>query len=153
MHNWGDFIFYPYSTVIRLYGFRGTPFILPFQVPTKIGIAEFFRQLGDIENNSIAKGRGTLFPNITIVHQFIITKGGWLHIHKILDPYHLTTTIVRTIDPEGFYNEMFRKRVKCSAINHIFNFPEDIIRNTPRLQDQAVRKEKWLVYKKTWDFV
>lgn len=130
VHNWGDVIFYPYSTIIRIYGLKGAPFILPYQVPLKIAIAKFLRQLGEIEDSNLAgKGRGTLFQNITISHQFIITKGGWSHMGRFLEPYHMTTTVVRTEDPEGFYNDMFKKRARCSAINHVFNFPEDIIKN------------------------
>lgn len=154
VHNWGDVIFYNVSTIIKLYGFRGTPFILPYQVPLRIGITEFLRQLGDIEECALTgKGKGTLFPNVTIAHQFIITKGGWVYMDKILAPYHMATAVARTADPKGFYNEMFKKRAKCAMINHIFNFPEDIIRNVAKIQEQEVMKEKWLVYKKTLDFI
>ena len=41
-HNWGDIIPYSVSTVIRIYGFKGTPHVFPYQVPLKIGLAEFF---------------------------------------------------------------------------------------------------------------
>ena len=34
-HNWGDVIPYPVSTIFRIYGFRGSPHVLPYQVPLK----------------------------------------------------------------------------------------------------------------------
>ena len=44
-HNWGDIIPYLVSTVIMVYGFKGTPHVLPYQVPLKVGVitkAQFF---------------------------------------------------------------------------------------------------------------
>ena len=39
-HNWVDIIPYPMSTVVKVHGFQGTPHVLPYQVPIKVGIAE-----------------------------------------------------------------------------------------------------------------
>lgn len=94
------------------------------------------------------KGRGTIFPTVTIAHQFVITKGGWLHFDKFFKPYKLATTVARFVDLEDFFNGMFRKKVRCGAKIHQFHFPEDLIRNEFNLVEQEVRKEKWLVYKK-----
>lgn len=38
--NWGDFIPYPISIVIRIYGFSGQPHVLPFNVPLGMGFYE-----------------------------------------------------------------------------------------------------------------
>ena len=40
-HNWGYIIPYSVSTVIRIYGFKGNPHVLPYQVLLKIVVAEF----------------------------------------------------------------------------------------------------------------
>ena len=56
--NWGDIIPYPVSTVIRIYGYKGTPHVLPYQVPLKVGVAEFLWQLGGVEEAFLHK-RGT----------------------------------------------------------------------------------------------
>ena len=40
-HNWGDIIPYSVLIVIQIYGFKGTPHILPYQVPLKVGVVEF----------------------------------------------------------------------------------------------------------------
>lgn len=48
---------------------------------------------------------------------------------------------------------MFRKNVKCGGRIHQFHFLEDLIRNKFNLDEKEVRKEKWLVFKKTLDFV
>lgn len=40
-HNWADIFPYPISTVFRVYGFQGSPHVLPFQVPYKLGVSEF----------------------------------------------------------------------------------------------------------------
>ena len=37
-HNWGDIIPYAVSTVFRVCGFLGKPYVLPYQVPLKVGI-------------------------------------------------------------------------------------------------------------------
>lgn len=39
-HNWGDIIPYPINIVLRVYGFQGTPHILPYNVPPRVGFAE-----------------------------------------------------------------------------------------------------------------
>ena len=78
-HNWGDIIPYFVSTIIRIYGFKGTPHVLPYQVPFKVGMAEFLWQLGGLEEIYLVKRqRGSIFPTCTSAHQFVITKGGWL---------------------------------------------------------------------------
>ena len=39
-HNWGDIIPYSSSTIIRIYDLKGSPHVLPYQVPLKVGMAE-----------------------------------------------------------------------------------------------------------------
>lgn len=154
VHNWGDFILYLGSTVFRVFGFRGTPYLLPYQVPLKISIAEILRQIGGLQEVELTnKGRGAIFPIITMAHQFVVTKGGWLHFDSFLQPYRLSTTVARFIDPGDFFNNMFKKKVRCGGRVHQFHFPEDLIRNEFNLDEQEVRKEKWLAFKKTLDFV
>lgn len=69
VHNWGGIILYPVSTIFRVYGFRGTPYLLPYQVPLKIGIAEVLRQIGGLQEEELTnKGRGKIFPTITMAH-------------------------------------------------------------------------------------
>ena len=41
-HNWRDIIPYSISTVFKIYGFKGTPHVLPYQVSLKVGIAKLF---------------------------------------------------------------------------------------------------------------
>lgn len=43
VHNWGDIYLYLVSTVFKVFGFKGTPFLLPYQVPLKVGITEVLR--------------------------------------------------------------------------------------------------------------
>lgn len=59
----------------------------------------------------------------------------------------------RCADPEDFFNGMFRKKVACRGRPHQFQFPEDLIRNEFDLDEQELRKEKWVAYKKAFDFV
>lgn len=80
-HNWEDIIPYLVSTIFGVYGFQGTPHVLPHQVPLKVGIAEMLWQLGGLEEiELIGRSRGSIFPSCTVAHQFIITKGGWLFL-------------------------------------------------------------------------
>lgn len=88
-----------------------------------------------------------------MAHQFVITKGGWKCFGDFLQPYHLSTAVSRCVDPEDFFNGMFRKRVVCKAKPHQFQFPEDLIRNEFDLDEQELRKEKWIAYKKALDLV
>ena len=39
-HNWEDIIPYSVSIVFRIYGYKGTPHVLPYQVPLKVGMAK-----------------------------------------------------------------------------------------------------------------
>lgn len=154
MHNWGDIYLYPVSTIFRVYGFRGDPYLLPYKVPLKIGIAEVLRQLESLQEVELTnKGRGSIFPAITLAHQFVITKGGWVHFDKFLQPFRLSTAVVRVANPEGFFNDMFRKRVICGGKAHQFHFLEDLIGNEFSLDKHELRKEKWIAFKKAIDFI
>ena len=58
----------------------------------------------------------------------------------------------RFIDPEGFY-DLLRERIKVAhMVQHVY-FPEDVIRNVFTLQEQELRKEKWIVFSKTLEFI
>lgn len=81
------------------------------------------------ETELTGRAKGTIFPTVTIAHQFIITKGGWNYFEDFLKPYHLSTAISRCVDLEDFFNGMLRKRVVCRGRSHQFQFPEDLIRN------------------------
>ena len=41
-HNWGDIIPYFVSIMFKIYGFKGIRHLFPYQVPLKVGMAEFF---------------------------------------------------------------------------------------------------------------
>ena len=85
-HNWGDIIPCPVSTIIRIYRYKGTPHVLPYQVPLKVGVATFLWQLGGVEEAFLHKrGTGSIFPTCTVAHQFVITKEGWIFLHKFLE--------------------------------------------------------------------
>lgn len=56
------------------------------------------------------------------------------------------------IDPEGFY-DVLRERIKTSIMVQQVYYPEDVIRNIFTLQEQELRKEKWIVYSKTLEFI
>ena len=58
----------------------------------------------------------------------------------------------RFIDPEGFY-DLLRERVKASHMGHQVYYLEDIIKNIFTLQEQELRKEKWIVFSKTLEFI
>ena len=44
-HNWGDIYFYNNTTIIRIYGFLGRPFVLPRYVPLRIRFLDVMRQI------------------------------------------------------------------------------------------------------------
>ena len=48
-HNWGDIIPYSISTIFRIYGFKGSLHMLPYQVPLKVGMAKVLWKLGGLE--------------------------------------------------------------------------------------------------------
>lgn len=136
VHNWGDIYLYLFSNMFRFYGFRGTPYLLPYQVPLKIGIAKVLRQIGGSQEAKLMnRGKGTVFPTVTIAHQFVITKGGWKHFNDFFQPYRLSTTVSRFIDPKDFFNGMFRKRVVCKGRAYQFHFHEDLIKNEFNLDE------------------
>ena len=79
---------------------------------------------------------GSIFPTFTLAHQFVITKGGWIFLYKILDQYKMAISHPHFCDIEGFYNLTFRLRVKLGKIKHDSYYLEDIIRNEFSLQEQ-----------------
>ena len=78
---------------------------------------------------------GSFFPTCIVAHQFVITKGGWLFLYKILDQYKMAISHPRFCDTEGFYNQTLRHRIKLRGIKHEFYYPEDIIRKEFSLQE------------------
>lgn len=86
---------YPVSTIFRVYGFRGTPYLLPDQVPLKIGIAEVLRQIGGVQEAELTNmGKGTILTTITMAHHFVISKGGWKYFEEFFKTYRLSTTVL-----------------------------------------------------------
>ena len=153
-HNWGDIIPYSVSTVIRIYGFKGTPHVLPYQVPLKVGVAEFLWQLGGVEDTFLHKrGTWSIFPTCTVAHQFVITKEGWVFLQKFLDQYKMVVSHPHFCDAEGFFNSALRHRIKLRPFEDEFYFSEDVIRNEYSLQEQEIEKEKWRVYSKVLNFI
>jgi hypothetical protein len=107
-HNWADIIPYPILTVFRVYSFQGTPHVLPYQVPLKVGIDEMLWQIGGLEEAQLVRrNKGSIFPTYIVVHHFIITKGGWLFLYKFLDQYKMPLSHPHFFDTEGFF-DVFR---------------------------------------------
>lgn len=88
-----------------------------------------------------------------MAHHFVITKGGWKYFEELFKPYMLSTAVSRCADPEDFFNGVFRKRAVCKSRPHQFQFLEDLIRNEFSLDEQELRKEKWVAYKRGLDFI
>lgn len=87
-----------------------------------------------------------------IVNIFIITKGGWVLLYKILNQYKMAMSHDHFCDIEGFFS-VFRRRDKVGSKDHEPYFPEDIIRNEFSLQEQEIKKEKWRVYSRVLEFI
>lgn len=118
-----------YEHNYKIVWFRGQPHVLPFNGPLRLGFVEVMWQLDYIDEDDLTKrGKGTFFPDYTIVPYFVVLKGGWVHFEKVLSPYCLRVSTKRHSDLEGFY-AMFRKRIKGTQLPHQFNFIEDFVRN------------------------
>lgn len=61
--------------------------------------------------------------------------------------------MVRCANNEGFLSGMFRDKIRYALMEHQSYFHEDIIRNEFDLQTQEIKKEKWIIYNKTIDFI
>ena len=51
--------------------------------------------------------KGTFFPQVTIVHNFVFVKKGWRHLENFLDKYQMDQSHSNFIDPKRIY-ELFR---------------------------------------------
>ena len=71
----------------------------------------------------LKRQKGSIFPTCIVAHHFVITKEGWLSLHKILNPYKMATSHPRFCDSEGFYHLALRQRIKLDKIEHEFYFP------------------------------
>ena len=139
--------------MIKVYDFLGRPHVLPFHVPLKIGVANLLWQIETIvERNILGKCKGAFFPIVTMVHDFVFFKKGWRHLSLFLDRYHMDQSHARYIDLEGFY-DLLRERTKAKSLIQTMYFLEDFIRNVFSLQEQEVRKEKWVVFSKVLEFI
>lgn len=99
------------------------------------------------------RGKGIVFPTVKIAHQFVILKGGWKCFEEFFQQYHLSIVVSRFSNLEDFFNGIFRKRAICKGRPHQFQFPKDLIKNEFDLDEQELRKEKWVAYKKALNFV
>ena len=114
--------------------------MLPYQVPLKVGIAVMLWKIGGLEEAELTgRSRRSIFPSCIVYHQFIITKGGWLFLYKVLEPYKIANSHARFNDSERFF-EIFRQRTKTSAHNHQLYFLEDVIRNEFSLKNKSLKK-------------
>ena len=120
-------------------------------MPLKIGIAEMLWQIGTIDERELSR-KGTFFPIVTVAHDFVFMRKGWKNLNLFLDRYNMAESHARFIDPEGFY-DILRDRIKASKMKQHVYYPEDIIRNIFTLQEQELRKEKWMVSSKTLEFI
>lgn len=48
-HNWGDVIPYSVRTVLRVYGYSGKPYVLPYNITLRLGFAKVMRQIAWIQ--------------------------------------------------------------------------------------------------------
>ena len=99
------------------------------------------------------RGIGSIFPTFTVAHQFVITKEGWVFLHKFLEQYKMAVCHPCFCDAEGFFNSALMHRIKLRPFEHEFYFPKDVIRNEYSLHEQETKKEKWRVYSKVLDFI
>ena len=82
-------------------------------MPLKVGVAEFLWQLGGVEEIFLLRRQlGSIFPTCTVAHQFVITKGGWLFLHKFLKQYMMDVSQPHFCDSQGFFNQILRHRIK-----------------------------------------
>lgn len=145
-HNQEEIIPYSISTIFKVYDFQGKPHVFPYQVPLKLGVSKFLWQVGGLEERElVGRSRGTFFPNFTVIHNFVLTKGGQRHLGKFLEKYQMAQSHSCFIDSKGFY-DMLKERTKAKSYEQIVYFPKDIIRNQFSLQENEVKKEKWKVY-------
>lgn len=84
-----------------------------------IGIVDVLWQIGGLQEAYLTnRGKGKIFPTITVAHQFGITKGGCTHFDDFFRPYRLSTAVARFSNPEVFFNGMFKKRAVCKGKAH-----------------------------------
>ena len=74
-------------------------------MPLKVGVAEFLWQLGGVEEIFLLRRQlGSIFPTCIVTHQFVITKGGWLFLHKFLEQYMMAVSHSHFCDSERSFN-------------------------------------------------
>ena len=75
--------------------------MLPYQVPFKVGLVEILWQIGGLEELELtSRSRGFICPTCIMAHQFVITKGGWVFLYKVLSPDKMATSHPRFNDSE-----------------------------------------------------
>ena len=83
----------------------------------------FLWKIGGLEEKElVGRLRDTIFPNFTIIHNFIITKEGWKHLANFLGRCQMAQSNQHFIDPEGFY-DMFKDRTKAKSYEHFIYIP------------------------------
>lgn len=89
--------------------------------------------MGTIDEIDFLK-KGTFFPVVTRVHDFVFVRKGWKQLNLFLDRYNMVESHARFIDPEGFY-DLLRERTNATRTVQQFYYPDDVIRNVFSLQE------------------
>lgn len=62
-HNWGDWYYFFYITMIRIYGFEGSSLLFPNTVLDRIAYLEIIRQMGDSDHMHLGShDKQSFFP-------------------------------------------------------------------------------------------
>lgn len=130
-HNWGDWYCFSNVTMIRVYGFEDSAFLLPKIVPNRIAYLEIIRQMG-ISNHIILNkhDKQPFMPGTICIDESTITRkeGHELTLNKLAH-YNMKLGAPRKgFDPEGYINAARRKQ-KLGEYEHIPFVGDDLISN------------------------
>lgn len=129
--NWGDWYCFSDVTMIRVYGFEGSPLLLPKIMPDRIAYLEIIRQMGDSSHMHLGSHEKQAFmPETLCVGEFIINgrEGHEITWSKLVQYDMKLGAPRKNFDPKG-YIHLVRKKQKLGDYEHIPYMRDDLIRN------------------------
>lgn len=133
-HNWGDWYCFLDYTQIRVYGFEGKPYLLPFMVPNRVVCLEIVRQLSTVSAQHLTDHRKkSIVLGLLVFSDFIVKSSkSYGLLHNKLNCYKMVEGDPRPkFDPEGYIREA-KVSQKLGAGDHELFMPDDFIKNLDR---------------------
>lgn len=143
-HKWGDLFVHKDFTCFKIYGFKGTPYLLPKLVPDRISYLEIVRQLSVSNAKNFGGMHKQTFLLVTLSFgdfTIVSTKAYEAIDRKLIEEYNLFKYATRVNYDPGGYIHNCNKSQNLGDYIHVYLEAEDMFRNMEEEEAQMAIDE------------